>query len=75
MNGLRAQFTSYGAVPVGATTMYRLLQNGELVLLFPGGAREALKKRGEKYELIWCATTVARPQPGAALSRGAPTFM
>eukprot|EP00873_Tetraselmis_striata_P011400 jgi/Tetstr1/431664/TSEL_021193.t1 len=56
MNGLRAQFTSYGAVPVGATTMYRLLQNGELVLLFPGGAREALKKRGEKYELIWPET-------------------
>lgn len=52
-NLMRSQFTSFGSVPVGATSMYRLLQNGEMVLLFPGGAREALKKRGENYELFW----------------------
>jgi len=53
MSSMRATFTSFGSVPVGPTTMYRLLQAGEMILLYPGGAREALKKRGEKYELFW----------------------
>eukprot|EP00192_Tetraselmis_astigmatica_P008518 CAMPEP_0117663586 /NCGR_PEP_ID=MMETSP0804-20121206/8703_1 /TAXON_ID=1074897 /ORGANISM="Tetraselmis astigmatica, Strain CCMP880" /LENGTH=668 /DNA_ID=CAMNT_0005470637 /DNA_START=306 /DNA_END=2312 /DNA_ORIENTATION=+ len=53
MAGMRATFTSFGSVPVGATALFRLLKQKEMVLLFPGGAREALKKRGEKYQLIW----------------------
>ncbi len=53
MSGMRSTFTSFGSVPVGPTSFFRLLQANEMVLLFPGGAREALKKRGEKYELFW----------------------
>ena len=32
---------------------YRLMKQGEAVLLFPGGVREAFKRRNEKYELFW----------------------
>ena len=32
--------TTFGAVPVGGRNFFRLLQNGEAVLLFPGGVRE-----------------------------------
>ena len=53
MSGMASTFTSFGSVPVGPTNLYRLLQANEMVLLFPGGAREALKRRGEKYQLIW----------------------
>lgn len=31
----------------------RLFEAGESVLVFPGGAREVAKRRGEQYELIW----------------------
>ena len=30
-----------------------LMRRGENVLVFPGGAREVNKRRGEKYKLIW----------------------
>jgi 1-acyl-sn-glycerol-3-phosphate acyltransferase len=30
-----------------------LMAAGEAVLVFPGGAREAAKRKGEKYQLIW----------------------
>eukprot|EP00238_Polyblepharides_amylifera_P004376 CAMPEP_0196575412 /NCGR_PEP_ID=MMETSP1081-20130531/4895_1 /TAXON_ID=36882 /ORGANISM="Pyramimonas amylifera, Strain CCMP720" /LENGTH=659 /DNA_ID=CAMNT_0041893709 /DNA_START=209 /DNA_END=2188 /DNA_ORIENTATION=- len=45
--------TSYGAVPVSPKNMYQLLENGETVLLYPGGIREAYKYRGEDYQLVW----------------------
>lgn len=32
--------TTFGAVPVGGRNFFRLLQNKEAVLLFPGGVRE-----------------------------------
>lgn len=32
---------------------YRLLQQGEAILLYPGGVSEALKRRGEDYSLQW----------------------
>ena len=32
--------TTFGAVPVGGRNVFRLMQNGEAVLLFPGGVRE-----------------------------------
>lgn len=45
-----AQFGSllatYGAVPVGGRNMHKLLQQGEIVLLYPGGAREVREGRG-----------------------------
>jgi len=47
------RFASYGAVPVSPFAMYNLLSHGEAVLLFPGGAREACKGRGEEYQLFW----------------------
>lgn len=44
---------TFGAVPVGGRNLHRLLENGEMALLYPGGAREALKLPGEEYQLIW----------------------
>lgn len=32
--------STFGAVPVGGRNFFRLLQNKEAVLLFPGGVRE-----------------------------------
>ena len=32
--------TTFGAVQVGAKNFFRLMKNGETVLLFPGGVRE-----------------------------------
>jgi len=43
----------FGAVPVSGRNMARLLQNGESVLLFPGGVREAYRRKGEEYRLFW----------------------
>jgi pimeloyl-ACP methyl ester carboxylesterase len=48
-----AFMTEFGAVPVSARNLMRLLQNGESVLLFPGGVREAYKRKGEDYQLFW----------------------
>eukprot|EP00879_Flechtneria_rotunda_P018765 GHRR01019698.1.p1 GENE.GHRR01019698.1~~GHRR01019698.1.p1 ORF type:complete len:607 (+),score=210.36 GHRR01019698.1:181-2001(+) len=43
-NAGAAQFggllTTYGAVPVSGKNMHKLLEQGEIVLLYPGGARE-----------------------------------
>lgn len=30
-----------------------LMQRGENILVYPGGAREVFKQQGEKYQLIW----------------------
>lgn len=32
---------------------HQLMQVGESILVFPGGAREVMKRKGEKYKLIW----------------------
>ncbi|EIE25026.1 alpha/beta-hydrolase [Coccomyxa subellipsoidea C-169] len=45
--------TTFGAVPVGGRNFFKLLQNKEAVLLFPGGVREAYKGKGEEYKLFW----------------------
>lgn len=39
----------------------QLLRNNETVLLYPGGAREALHHKGEEYKLFWsvCFDVVA----------------
>ncbi|XP_072992605.1 phytyl ester synthase 2, chloroplastic-like isoform X1 [Typha latifolia] len=42
-----------GAVPVSAANFYKLLSRNSFVLLYPGGAREALHKKGEQYKLFW----------------------
>ncbi|KAK9809406.1 hypothetical protein WJX73_003127 [Symbiochloris irregularis] len=45
--------STFGAVPVGGRNFFKLLQNNESVVLFPGGVREAYKRRGEKYKVFW----------------------
>ncbi|GLT75400.1 hypothetical protein SLA2020_471300 [Shorea laevis] len=42
-----------GAVPVSASNLFKLLSTKSHVLLYPGGAREALHYRGEQYKLFW----------------------
>ncbi|KAH7686721.1 Diacylglycerol acyltransferase protein [Dioscorea alata] len=42
-----------GAVPASSINFYKLLLRKEFVLLFPGGAREALHRKGEQYKLFW----------------------
>lgn len=42
-----------GAVPVSASNFYKLLSSGSHILLYPGGMREALHKKGEEYQLFW----------------------
>jgi len=46
-------FTDFGAVPVSAKNFYKLMKANETVLLFPGGVREAFKRKNEKYQLFW----------------------
>ncbi|KAF9622394.1 hypothetical protein IFM89_031197 [Coptis chinensis] len=51
-----SSFDSYrlvGGVPVSASNFYRLLSTKAHVLLYPGGAREALHRKGEEYKLFW----------------------
>lgn len=43
----------YGGLPVTPINMYRLFQRNQFVLLYPGGVREALHRKGEEYKLFW----------------------
>ena len=52
-NRFEAFMTEWGAVPVSGRNFFKLMSQGEAVLLFPGGAREAYKRRGEDYALFW----------------------
>jgi len=42
-----------GAVPVTGSNLYKLMAAHEAVLLLPGGMREAVKRKGEAYKLLW----------------------
>jgi 1-acyl-sn-glycerol-3-phosphate acyltransferase len=42
-----------GAVPGTRENCAALLAGGEPVLVFPGGAREVYKRRGQEYRLLW----------------------
>lgn len=42
-----------GAVRGTRENMAELMRRGEPILVFPGGAREVNKRKGEKYQLIW----------------------
>lgn len=44
---------SLGAVRGTRANTAELMRRGEPILIFPGGAREVNKRRGEKYQLIW----------------------
>ncbi|XP_048134020.1 phytyl ester synthase 1, chloroplastic-like [Rhodamnia argentea] len=43
----------FGAVPVTASNLFKLFSTKSHVLLYPGGAREALHYKGEEYQLFW----------------------
>ncbi|PIM99890.1 Diacylglycerol O-acyltransferase [Handroanthus impetiginosus] len=43
----------YGALPVSASNLFKLFKTKSHVLLYPGGAREALHRKGEEYKLFW----------------------
>lgn len=44
---------SQGAVEGSPENCAELMQNGESILVFPGGAREVFKRKNEKHQLIW----------------------
>ena len=50
---LGAVFKRFGAVAASPRSAFRLLAEGEAVLLFPGGAAEVNKGKGEDYRLLW----------------------
>ncbi|XP_060218063.1 phytyl ester synthase 1, chloroplastic-like isoform X2 [Lycium barbarum] len=42
-----------GFMPVSASNLFKLLATKSHILLYPGGAREALHRKGEEYKVIW----------------------
>lgn len=44
---------SVGAVDGTRENCAALMQSGQHILVFPGGGREVVKRKGEKYQLIW----------------------
>jgi 1-acyl-sn-glycerol-3-phosphate acyltransferase len=51
--GWRHLLVRMGAVPGTRENCAALLAAGEPVLVFPGGAREVYKRRGQEYKLLW----------------------
>jgi hypothetical protein len=51
--GTAATFARFNATPVSGRNLFALLKRGRTVLLFPGGAREVFKRKGEAYSLFW----------------------
>jgi 1-acyl-sn-glycerol-3-phosphate acyltransferase len=49
----RELITTQGAVLGTRENCAQLMRQGEHILVFPGGAREVFKRRGEAYQLIW----------------------
>ncbi|XXG84148.1 hypothetical protein AAC387_Pa10g1731 [Persea americana] len=43
----------FGATPVSASNFFRLFSSKSFILLYPGGSREALHRKGEEYKLFW----------------------
>ncbi|MCB9639999.1 MAG: acyltransferase family protein [Myxococcales bacterium] len=51
--GWRELMNRYGIVLAEPAQCSRLMEKGEAILVFPGGAREVTKRKGERYQLIW----------------------
>ncbi|MCP4804592.1 MAG: acyltransferase family protein [Proteobacteria bacterium] len=51
--GWRDIMERFGVVEGDREACGELLAQGEPVLVFPGGAREVAKRKGEKYQLVW----------------------
>jgi 1-acyl-sn-glycerol-3-phosphate acyltransferase len=49
----RALLERFGVVEGTPENVRALMRAGEWIVVFPGGAREVFKRRGEKYMLIW----------------------
>ncbi|CAB1213266.1 lysophospholipid acyltransferase family protein [Acinetobacter bouvetii] len=49
----RTLFKKFGAVDGEKEYIRALMQQGYSILVFPGGGREVLKRKGEAYQLIW----------------------
>ena len=51
--GSRELVKACGIVPGTRANTRELMRRGDLILVFPGGAREVAKRKGERYQLIW----------------------
>lgn len=51
--GWRTMLDSMGGVEGTRENCSKLMELGEHVLVFPGGAREVAKRKDEKYKLVW----------------------
>ncbi|WP_459547142.1 lysophospholipid acyltransferase family protein [Nocardia sp. X0981] len=51
--GVRHLLHYYGSVRGTRDNCRTLLERGEAVIVFPGGGREAIRRKGEKYALRW----------------------
>lgn len=51
--GVRHALHGIGCVRGSRANCRTLLEQGEMVLVFPGGGREAVRRKGEKYVLKW----------------------
>lgn len=49
----RTLLTRFGAVDGTRENCETLMRGGESILVFPGGAREVFKHKGERYHLLW----------------------
>jgi 1-acyl-sn-glycerol-3-phosphate acyltransferase len=49
----RRLLTACGVVPGTRANIRELMRRGDLIMVFPGGAREVAKRKGERYQLIW----------------------
>ncbi len=54
---MREVLWRFGAVDGTRSNAHRLLERGACVLVFPGGAREVTRRKGEKYTLHWQGRT------------------
>jgi len=51
--GWRDLLARFGVVEGSPAAVGALMRAGEWIVVFPGGAREVFKRRGEKYALLW----------------------
>jgi len=49
----RELLTACGVVPGTRANIRELMRRDDLIMVFPGGAREVAKRKGERYQLIW----------------------
>ncbi|MEW5847547.1 MAG: lysophospholipid acyltransferase family protein [Myxococcota bacterium] len=49
----REMMSLYGVVDGTRQNCAQLMQQGECILVFPGGGREVAKRKGERYALFW----------------------